>query len=136
MMPDRCQNAHSADLQMPPAAHASTPAIASHAGKRMVKCGKNVAGPGMKLITSRPTQERRMPRLEIRPSGRTPGGIFHLHERGAGWSGTGPEQKPFPKFPVGGPAPIFWPNFLGKNFGNKKRVVSIPEERVLRVVPF
>ena len=29
-----------------------------------------------------------MPRLEIRPSGRTPGGIFHLPERGAGWSST------------------------------------------------
>src|SRR5262245_65588912 len=78
----------------------------------------------------------RMPRLEIRPSGTTPGGIFHLHERGAGWSRTGPAHKPFPKFPVGGPAPIVWPNFLGKNIGNKKRVVSIPEERVLRVVPF
>src|SRR5262245_24207843 len=73
-----------------------------------------------------------MPRLGNPLSGRTPGGIFHLHERGAGWSRTGPAHKPFPKFPVGGPAPIFWPNFLGKNFGNKNRVVSIPEERVLR----
>src|SRR5262245_43462302 len=75
---------------------------------------------------------RRMSRLEIRSSGRTPGGIFHLHERVAGWSRTGSAHKPFPKFPVGGPAPIFWPNFLGKNFGNKNRVVSIPEKRVLR----
>src|SRR5215831_3395580 len=68
--------------------------------------------------------------------GKRPPGVFHLHERGAGWSRTGPAHKPFPKFPVGGPAPIFWPNFLEKNFGNKNRVVSIPEERVLRVVPF
>src|SRR6516165_4531176 len=79
---------------MPPALHASTPAIASYAGKGTVKCGKNVADPGMKLVTSRRSTDpmiyraRRMPRLEIRPSGRTPGGIFHLHERGAGWSRT------------------------------------------------
>jgi hypothetical protein len=38
-MPDRCQDTHSADLHMPPAAHASTPAIASYAGKQ----GSNVA---------------------------------------------------------------------------------------------
>src|SRR5262249_3314070 len=54
------------------------------------KCGS----PGMKLITSRRSTDpmiyraRRMPRLETRPSGRTPGGIFHLHERAAGWSRT------------------------------------------------
>src|SRR5262245_41818347 len=77
----------------------------------------------------------RMPRLEIRPSGTTPGGIFHLHERGAGWSRTGPAHVPFPKSSIGGPAPIFWPNFLGKNFGNKNRALASPE-RVLRVVPF
>jgi hypothetical protein len=29
----------------------------------------------------------RMPRLEIRPSGTTPGGIFHPHERGRGGAG-------------------------------------------------
>src|SRR5262249_50713428 len=67
------------------------------------------------------------------PRGRTPGGIFHLHERGAGWSRTGPAHVPFPKSSIGEPTPIFWPNFLGKNFGNKNRVVSIPGARVLRV---
>ena len=77
---------------------------------------------GMKLVANRRSTDpmiyraRRMSRLEIRSSGRTPGGIFHLYERGAGWSRTGPAHKPFPKFPVGGPASIFWPNFLGKNF--------------------
>jgi hypothetical protein len=49
---------------------------------------------GMKLVVSRRSTDpmicrsRRMSRLEIRPSGRTPGGIFHLHEKGAGWSST------------------------------------------------
>ena len=49
---------------------------------------------GMKLVANRRSTDpmiyraRRMPRLEIRPSGRTPWGIFHLHERGAGWSST------------------------------------------------
>src|SRR5262249_25785516 len=62
-----------------------------------------------------------------------PGVSFICTKGGAGWSRPRPAHKPSPKFPVGGPAPIFWPNFLGKNFGNKNR---IPEERVLRVVPF
>src|SRR6516165_621116 len=76
---------------------------------------------------------RRVPPLETRPLGKGPPGVFFICTKGgAGWSRTGPAHKPFPKFPVGGPAPIFWPNFLGKNFGNKNRVVSIPEERVLR----
>src|SRR6516165_5359184 len=79
---------------------------------------------------------RRMPRLEIRPSGRTSRGYFSSARKGAGWSRTGPAHVPFPKSSIGGPAPIFWPNFLGKNFGNKNRVVSILEQRVLRVVPF
>jgi hypothetical protein len=58
----------------------------------------------------------RMPRLEIRPSGTTPGGIFHLHERGAGWSRTGPAHVPFPKSSIGRPAQffgqIFWEKIL------------------------
>ena len=65
---------------------------------------------------------RRMPRLEIRPSGRTSRGYFSSARKGAGWSRTGPAHVPFPKSSIGGPAPIFWPNFLGKNFGNKNRV--------------
>ena|SRR6516162_7543387 len=67
---------------------------------------------------------------------RPPGGTFLSARKGAGWSRTGPAHVPFPKSSIGGPAPIFWPNFLGKNFGNKNRVVSILEQRVLRVVPF
>jgi hypothetical protein len=54
-----------------------------------------------------------------------PPGVFHLHERGAGWSRTGPAHVPFPKSSIGGPAPIFWPNFLGKNFGNKNRWTAV-----------
>src|SRR5262245_48943324 len=61
--------------------------------------------------------------LECRRKERPPG-VFHVHERGAGWSRTGPAHVPFPKSSIGGPAPIFWPNFLGKNFGNKNRVAS------------
>src|SRR5262249_3553686 len=65
-----------------------------------------------------------------------PPGVFHLHERGRGGAEPGPAHVPFPKSSIGGPAPIFRPNFLGKNFGNKNRVVSMPGERALRVVPF
>src|SRR6516164_2302301 len=60
----------------------------------MIGSGTPLRHMGMKLVANRRSTDpmiyraRRMPRLEIRPSGRTPGGIFHLHERGAGWSRT------------------------------------------------
>jgi hypothetical protein len=73
-----------------------------------------------------------MPRLEIRPSGRTRRGYFSSARKGGGVEQDRTRTQTISEIPVGGPAPIFWPNFLGKNFGNKNRVVSILEERVLR----
>jgi hypothetical protein len=64
--------------------------------KRTVECGKNVADPGMKLVTSRRSTDpmtyraRRMPRLEIRPSGRTLWGYFSSARKG-GRGGAGPD---------------------------------------------
>src|SRR5262245_15491646 len=100
-------------LQMPPAAHASTPAIASYAGKRMVKCGKNVADPGMKLVTS--PNEGRMPRLEIRASGKDPRGYFSSAGKGGGVEQDRTRTQTIPE--ISG-----WrtrPNFLAKFFGRK-----------------
>jgi hypothetical protein len=57
----------------------------------------------------------RMPRLEIRPSGTTPGGVFHLHERGGGVEQDRTRAQTIPK--ISG-----WrtrPNFLAKFFGKK-----------------
>ena len=123
---------------MPPALHASTPAIASYAGKGTVKCGKNVADPGMKLVTSPRSTDpmiyraRRMPRLEIRPSGRTPGGIFHLHEGGPEWSRTWTRTRAVPEI-LRWRTQFFGQIFLGKILEIKIVLLSIPEERVLRV---
>jgi hypothetical protein len=75
----------------------------------------------------------RMPRLEIRPSGTTPGGIFHLQERGGGVEQDRTRTQTIPEISGWRTRPNFFGQiFLGKNFGNKNRVVSIPEERVLR----
>jgi hypothetical protein len=87
---------------------------------------------GMKLVANRRSTDpkrfiaRRMPRLEIRPSGRTPRVLFHLQRDGGGWSSTGPAHVPFPKSSIGGPAPIFWPNFLGKNLEIKIVFLASP----------
>src|SRR5262245_7785306 len=99
-----------------------------------IKCGKNVAGPGMKLVTKpadRPN-EGRMPRLEIRPSGRTPGGIFSSARKRGGVEQDRTRTQTIPEISGWRTRPNFLAKFLGKNFGNKNRVVSIPEERVLR----
>ena len=112
-------------------------------GQVWQKCGKE-GYPGARLemeVWAKLLQTDSAPSTLARAAGtlpecrrkERPPGIFHLHERGAGWSRTGPAHVPFPKSSIGGPAPIFWPNFLGKNFGNKNRVVSIPEQRLLRV---
>ena len=99
----------------------------------------NVVRMWQTLVTSRRSTDpmiyraRRMPRLKIRPSGRTPGGIFHLHEGGPGWSRTGPAHVPFPKSSIGGPPQFFGQIFLGKILEIKIVLLSIPEERVLRV---
>jgi hypothetical protein len=77
---------------------------------------------GMKLVAYRRSTDqpmiyraRRMPRLENPPLGKDPRGIFHLHERGAGWSRTGTRTQTIPE--ISG-----WrtrPNFLAKFFGKK-----------------
>ena len=126
MMPDRCQTPEVPILQTskcPLPAHASTPAIASYAGKRTVKCGKNVADRGMKLVTSRRSTDpriyraRRMPRLEIRPSREGPAGVFLICTKG-GRGGAGPDRTRTQTIPeISG-----WrtrPNFLAKFFGKK-----------------
>jgi hypothetical protein len=98
---------------MPPAAHASTPAIASYAGKRMVKCGKNVAEPGMKLVTS--PNEGRMPRLEIRPSGKDPRGYFSSAGKGGrGGAGPDPHTNHSRNFRLEDPPQFFGQIFWGK----------------------
>jgi hypothetical protein len=79
---------------------------------------------------------RRMPRLEIRPSGSTPGVFFAQPATGAGGGHTDPYTNHSRNFRLEDPPQFFGQIFLGKNFGNKNRVVSIPEERVLSVVPF
>ena len=58
---------------------------------------------------------RRMPRLENPLLGKDPRGIFHLHERGAGWTRTRTRTQTIPE--ISG-----WrtrPNFLAKFFGKK-----------------
>ena len=57
------------------------------------------------------------------PLGKDPPGVFFICTKGGGVEQNLPAHVPFPKSSIGGPAPIFWPNFLGKNFGNKNRVV-------------
>jgi len=122
MMPDRCQTPEVPILQTskcPLPAHASTPAIASYAGKRTVKCGKNVADRGMKLVTSRRSTDpriyraRRMPRLEICLSGRTPGGVFRTACDGGRW-----RAQPHPHATDPGNFLIFpltlYPKFFGE----------------------
>jgi hypothetical protein len=104
--------------------------IPSVCSRHRVKCGRNVAklsgartavaednGQNFcRLIPHRATGTvgaRRRNAAGMPAERKTPG-VFHLHERGAGWSRTGPAHVPFPKSSIGGPAPIFWPNFLGK----------------------
>src|SRR5215468_7193502 len=62
-----------------------------------------------------------MPRLEIRPSGRTRGGIFHLHERGAGWSRNRTRTQTIPQnFRLEDP-----PQFFGQIFWEKILEIKI-----------
>src|SRR5262249_24149638 len=91
MMPDRCQTPEVPILQTSKCPLPPTPQRlrSRHiTGKRTVKSGKNVADPGMKLVTSRRSTDpmiyraRLMPRLEISPSGRTPGVSFFCTKGG------------------------------------------------------
>jgi len=145
MMPDRCQTPEVPILQTSKCPLPPTPQRlrSRHiTGKRTVKSGKNVADPGMKLVTSRRSTDpmiyraRLMPRLEIRPSGRTPGVSFICTKGGRVEQDQDPHTNHSRNFRLEDPPQFFGQIFLGKNFGNKNRVVSIPEERVLSVVPF
>jgi hypothetical protein len=77
---------------------------------------------------------RRMPRLEIRPSARTPPGVFFICTKGGRGGAERTRTRAVPEI-------LHWrtrPNFFGQIFWEKileiKIVLfSIPEERVLRV---
>src|SRR5262245_1493216 len=77
---------------------------------------------GSQPSIDRPTIYRayRMPRLEIRPSGTTPGGIFHLHERGAGGAEPDPHTNHSRDFRLEDP-----PQFFGQIFWEKILEIKI-----------
>ena len=78
----------------------------------MVKCGKNVADPGMKLVTS--PNEGRMPRLEIRPSGKDPRGYFSSAGKGGGVEQDRIRTQTIPDFRLEDPPQFFGQIFWGK----------------------
>jgi hypothetical protein len=74
-----------------------------------------------------------MPRLRNPPLGKGPPGVFFICTKGGrGGAEPDPHTNHSRNFRLEDPPQFFGQIFLGKNFGNKNRVVSIPEERVLR----
>jgi hypothetical protein len=78
---------------------------------------------GMKLVANRRSTDpkrfiaRRMPRLEIRPSGRTRRGVFFICTKGGrGGAGPDPHTNHSRNFRLEDPPQFFWPNFFGKKF--------------------
>ena len=104
---------------MPPAAHASTPAIASYTGKRAVKCGENVADPGImgKQPIDRPNDLSRAPNAAAGnpPLGKDLPGVFFICTKGGGVEQNRTRTRAVPEI-------LHWRtrlNFLAKFFGKK-----------------
>src|SRR5262249_13256311 len=94
---------------------------------------KTVNSAAISIIGSGRAFRTEQPKLLARAAGtlpecrrkERPPGVFHLHERGGGVEqNLDPHTCRSRNPPFGGPAPIFLPNFLEKNFGNKKPLDS------------
>ena len=104
----------------------------------MIGSGRPVRHGGMKLSQppiDRPKEIYRAPNAAPGnpPSGRTRRGYFSSARKGGGVEQDRIRTQTIPEISGWRARPNFFGQiFLGKNFGNKNRVVSIPEERVLR----
>jgi hypothetical protein len=90
------------------------------------ECGKNVATFDIALVANRGStvpmiyRARRMPRLEIRPSGRTPGVFFICTKGGRGGAGPDPHTNHSRNFRLEDP-----PQFFGQIFWEKILEIKI-----------
>ena len=133
MVPDRCQTPEVPILQTSicrPCLNACDRAIYRQAdGQMWQECGRPWHETGNQPPIDGPNDLSRAPNAASGnpPLGKDPRGYFSSARKGGGVEQDRMRaHKPFPKFPVGGPAPIFWPNFLGKNFGNKNPLLASP----------
>src|SRR5215813_6823786 len=88
----------------------------------MMRSGRLVRHEGMKLVVSRRSTDpmiyraRRMPRLEIRPSGRTRRGYFSSARKGGGVEQNRTRTQTIPEISGWRTRPNFLAKFLGKKF--------------------
>jgi hypothetical protein len=87
--------------------------------------------------TLRETNSNRLKRQSREKPPKSKGwGYFFANGEGGGVEQDRTRTQTIPEISGWRTRPNFLADFLGKNFGNKNRVVSILEERMLRVVPF